>query len=122
MTAPNIWCGSRPTRDRLDLGNGYAVAECIRTDGDRDLWLLSLSGDTSQTLARVPAHEALGPLPPVTVDALDTAFGAGRLIPQCAGICWSGARCRNRPRPGARFCHHHEDQDQNTTEKARTTP
>lgn len=62
---PDDFEGSTLPSTRVELADGFELAECIGTDGDATIWLLSPDGDAGHGNAGPAAapHEQEGALP-----------------------------------------------------------
>jgi len=99
---------SRPIVDLETMAclssDGLHLATVIHADGTSWPWVLDLSDrpETDQPDAVWPAHELLGPLPPVYEWRLDQV--TNRV--QCQAITQAGERC-SRVRMGPTMCWQH---------------
>jgi len=98
----------RVTDDRVTLGNGYQLSECVTAAGERQVWLLDPADNTNYGGPRIPAHEQTGPLPPGAQAAITTAFSPAPLLDdpyRCAATATTtGIRCQSHAKPGSRYC------------------
>ncbi|MFW0787575.1 hypothetical protein AAFP35_24020 [Gordonia sp. CPCC 206044] len=106
----------------VDLGDvgsaGYTLAEAIRSDGERRLWIVDElvvgSPDADHGARQPPPHEELGPLPADWRDAIDDA------PLRCGAPCADGrGPCRIVVSAPGHRCHWHRT---STRQQHRRTP